>query len=269
MADKKQHIELDEAAALVESAIEHSFSLATNRVSMSNDAARAAHGFSLTEKRLFTAAISQIDSRPNRMHAGAKTLHVSAQQYADTFGIDPKIAYRDLKRAADNIFERYISVRDGKKVTRIRWIDRSTYHDGEGWVAITFSDSVMPHLYELTHRFTSYKLSRVSALRSLYAWRLMEYLYSYMGDPSNDPGKMIVDLEDLRFALEIPASYRFTDIKRRVLESSCKEIEKSDSIIIDWTPIKRGKKVKKIEFTWRLSIQAILNFEANEKTNHE
>jgi hypothetical protein len=108
---------------------------------------------------------------------------LSAQDYADTFGIDQPTAYVQLREAAESIFNKYIrtveQTRRGEKERKYRWVSGNTYHHGEGWVGINFAPEVAPFLLGLRKEFTMYKLKHTAALRSVYSWRLMEMFAQY------------------------------------------------------------------------------------------
>ncbi len=79
------------------------------QISMSNIAARSAHGFTLREKRLFAAGVSKINPHylsrePLKI---SQILTVTAKDYAEKAEIDRyKDAYKDMKMACDKLFNR-------------------------------------------------------------------------------------------------------------------------------------------------------------------
>lgn len=70
-------------------------------VVMSNTITRAAQSLSLAEKRIIFAAIA-------KMGGQYSPIKITAEEYANTFGMPIKQAYSQLKVAADNFFNRYI-----------------------------------------------------------------------------------------------------------------------------------------------------------------
>ena len=79
-------------------------------VTMSNKAARGAQGLSLREKRLVALAISKNHSLIQKMGIGydQRRIKITVLEYANEYAIDRKIAYRDIKEAGNNLFERYL-----------------------------------------------------------------------------------------------------------------------------------------------------------------
>jgi plasmid replication initiation protein len=76
-----------------------------------------------------------------------------------------------------------------------------------------------------------------------------------------DRGTLLITLDDLRTALEIPETYRFADIKRRVVEMAVSELNEKADLIIDWKGIKRGRAVYSLEFTFVENPQRRLSLE--------
>jgi len=240
-------------------------SILDNEVSMSNLAARAAHGFSLREKRLVTAGISQIDSRRPRsgyLSLQQRTVRVHARDYAALAQVDETSAYKDLHAACENLFNRYlrydVMTSQGRKERKIRWVGGVTYHHGEGWVEFSLTDEIMPHLSELRRQFTTYRLKQASGLRSAYSWRLLEMLTSHATN-AKGAGKRTIPLEKFCKALEVPASYRFSNVRQRVIEPAVKELIDKDGWLIKWLPVKEGRKVAALAFTWQRDPQGRLD----------
>jgi hypothetical protein len=74
-------------------------------VTMSNALTRAGHGLTLSEKRIICCAVSKLDSRAQAALKPGDVLRtrITAQEYAETFGVDPDTAYDQLKAGADNL----------------------------------------------------------------------------------------------------------------------------------------------------------------------
>jgi|GEM_PF-529781 len=231
-------------------------SLAENLVSKSNSLIRASYKLNLQEQRLILAAISKIDSRKLNHYPGKPnqaTVHISAQEFADTFGISNKKAYEELKEAADNLFERKILEIDGKKSTKMRWVSKVTYHDGLGWAEITFSNDIIPHLTFLREKFTSYKLNRITSLKSGYSVRVFELCVQYQAT-----GMLRITLEDFINDLNLPYQ-RFSDIKRRVIEPAIEELKVKSNMDITWRAISQKRKVYSLEFVFTEAAQSKLD----------
>lgn len=232
-------------------------SILDNQVTVKNVVARAAQGFTLTEKRIVMAAISKIDSRkPLKYYYDPRhcTVRVTAAEYAEIAGSpNQKTAYRDLQEATKRLYERTlrykVTTRKGREEVHFRWVESAKYHHGEGWIEIVLTRAILPHLTELSVRFTKYRLEQACGLRSIYSWRLLEYLTSWQ-EKGGDKGARTAQLDSFRGLMEIPYSYKWYDIKRKVIEPAIKELEEKDNWLIHWQPVKKSRAVVAVTFLW-------------------
>lgn len=257
MVDRLDDIEDSEVIETMLSPVIASFAapgLTENIVAKSNALVRASYKLNLQEQRLVLAAISKLDSRrPSITPRGDQTtIRVSALEFGETFGIDKRKAYEELKDATNELFERRITEINGKQTTKMRWVSKVQYHDGEGWAELTFSMDVLPLLTLLRAKFTSYSLQRVAGLRSTYSIRIFEMLAQFAGT-----GLLRIELEDLIRQLDLPYT-RYADVARRVIKPAVEELQAKSNMEIEWRAIKSGRAVKTIEFRFREAAQGKL-----------
>jgi len=237
-------------------------------VTMSNALTRAGHGLTLAEKRVVMLAVSKLDSmkimRPGEVLPSVK---ITAAEYAETYGLDPSsgIAYEALKDAAKALYNRSITFfepaykRNGKPLkpirTDMRWVGRCQYHEGEGWVQLAWWPELLPCLIGLRKQFTTYQLQQASALRSAYSWRLLELLCRFKSS-----GTAEYTVEDFAASMDATEKQRenFAAIRRKIIEPAVKELTEKDSWLINWEPIKAGRKVKSVRFTFSRNPQGQL-----------
>lgn len=224
---------------------------------MSNALTRAGHGLSLSEKRMVFIAISKINPRkppPLNPH-GIHTSRITAAEYAALAECEIQTAYQALKEASKALYSRSITFfepaykRNGDLVqVHMRWVGKVQYHDHEGWAELFWWPEVLPHLSNLLHgHFSSYHLGQVRALRSTYSWKLLELLNRFKKE-----GWAYYTLEDFAASMEVPPSLNnFGQINRRVIKPAIKELTEKDDWIIQWTPIKAGRRVKALRFEFR------------------
>lgn len=239
-------------------------------VNMSNALIRAAHGLNLVEKRIISACISYMDNMriSERDTFNQRLIRLEAKEYGDNFGVGKNNSYKELKTAAENLFERYICIYKetpkGLKEHRFRWVSGVEYHHGEGWIELNFTREVMPYVSLLRRDYTSYKLKLASSLRSVYSWRLLELLKSWRSTK-----KLYITLDDFRYALEVPQSYSYNNIRQRCIEPAVKELKEKNNIIIKWKPIKKGRAVTSLEFRWKEDEQIPLDLKGGETPTSE
>lgn len=234
--------------------------LSERQVNLSNTLARAAHGLNLSEKRLIALGLAKTNQVPSQplflaQNQGWK-MKLSAMEYAEEFGLSNDTAYNQLKSASEKLWHRYIryivQTRRGPKEAKFRWVSGVTYHHGEGWVELNFTPEAAPHLLALRKQFTSYKLKHACALNSIYAWRLYECLKSWQ-----DTGRYSPDIEAFHEVMEAPSSCRedFADLRRRVIEPAVSAIVEKSDLLLQWQPIKAGRKVIALDFRFSINPQ--------------
>ncbi len=226
-----------------------------HKITMSNALTRAAHNLSLPEKRIVLTAAAKLDSRTRPAPGVVPVTKITAAEYAETFGLDPTTAYEQLKDGTKELYQRSITFfeaahrRRGKALaqTRVtmRWIGRAKYHDGEGWVEVHWWHEVLPHLTGLRRQFTTYQLQQASALRSVYSWKLLELLMRFQSS-----GWAEYTIEDFAEAMEATEKQRanFAAIRRKIIEPAVKELTAKDGWVIEWKPIKAGRRVVSLRF---------------------
>ena len=228
--------------------------LGSNLVVKHNYLVQACYKLNLQEQRLVLASLSKLDSRKSPLHPrnSQTSVRITAKEFAETFPIDPKKSYEELRSATNELFERRITEVNGKKVEKLRWVSKVAYHDGEGWAELTFSPDILPLLTLLQNKFTKYNLQRVAGLRSQYSIRIFEMCAQFAGT-----GMLRIEIADLIKRLDLPYT-RYNDIVRRVIDPAVAELKAKSNLDISWKPIKEGRINKTIEFVFSEAAQAAL-----------
>lgn len=225
-------------------------------ITMTNALIRAGHGLTLAEKRLVMAAVSKLDSRRVIPPGEVPTTRITAEEYAEIAQCSMPTAYEALKDASKQLYQRSITFyeaanrRNGKPLpptkVQMRWVGQVHYQKGEGWVELYWWPRLLPHLTGLRKQFTSYQLQQASAMRSIYSWRLLELLSRFDGN-----GWAEYTIEDFVTSMDAPPSLSdFGQIKRRIIDPAVKELTEKDGWLIQWQPVKAGRKVKAVRFTF-------------------
>jgi plasmid replication initiation protein len=237
-------------------------------VTMSNALIRAGHGLSLAEKRIVCAAVAKLYSEQVPRPGTLMTTQVTAAEYAAIADCDMPTAYQALQTAAKNLFERRLTFfepaykRNGQPLKPVRvdmrWVGRCKYNEGAGMVELAWWPELLPSLMGLKKQFTSYQLKQAYALRSVYSWRLLELLTRF-----KSTGVAEYTIEDFATSMDATEKQKadFNNIRRRMIEPAVKELTEKDGWIIDWEPLKRGRKVAAVRFHFARSPQAALQFE--------
>jgi plasmid replication initiation protein len=233
---------------------------AGGNVTMHNTLVSASHGLNLGEKRLISMAVAKLS--PQAAALPGKPIRILAVDFAEQYGLDPTTAYEQLRSAQEQLYNR--SIRhiehygpNGQKVevVKMRWISSIRYKDGEGEASISFAPEIAQFLVQLKKHFTSYQLSKAAALRSTYSWRLFENLERF-----RDTGVWEVDIDRFHTIMETPKSYRrnFNDTRRFVIDPALSELASKTNITAEVEPIRRGRKIARLRFTFENASQMSL-----------
>jgi plasmid replication initiation protein len=237
-------------------------------VTMSNALTRAGHGLTLSEKRLMAIAISKLDSRtPVRPGANLST-RVSAAEYSEAYDVDINTAYEQLKDAGKHLYNRSITFyepafsRGGKPIKptliNMRWVGQADYQEGQGWIELHWWHAVLRHLVGLSKQFTSYQLQQSLAFRSIHSYKLLELLQRFKGT-----GWAEYTIEDFAVSMDATEKQKadFAKIRTKIIEPAVKELVEKDGWLIQWIPVKAGRKVKGVRFTFMRNPQQRLDLD--------
>lgn len=226
-------------------------------VTMSNALTRAGHGLTLAEKRIVASAVSKLDSRRALPPGEVPRTRITAAEYAETFKVDLNTAYDQLQEAAKQLYKRSITFhepafkRNGKPLpptmVQMRWVGSVKYQKGEGWVELAWWPDLLRHLLGLKAQFTTYQLQQASALRSAYSWKLLELLTRFQST-----GKAEYTIEDFCASMEATEKQAadFAKVRTKIIEPAVRELKDKDGWLIEWEPVKAGRKVKALRFTF-------------------
>ena len=193
----------------------------------------ASYNLETAEQRLIMLAVINARETGQGITADSK-LEIHASDYAKHFNVSTDAAYKVMKEAVNNLFERKFSyVAEYKKtgktgVVRSRWVSRIFYVDSLAILEITFAPDVVPLVTRLEEHFTSYQLKQVSNLTSKYAIRLYELLIAW-----REVGKTPqIELSEFRqkIGVENGEYERMHHFKARVLEPAIKQINEHTDI---------------------------------------
>ncbi|HEO1775392.1 TPA: replication initiation protein, partial [Acinetobacter baumannii] len=209
----------------------------------------ASYNLDLAEQRLILLAI--LEARESNTPSD-RDLTIHAESYINHFNVHRNTAYKVLKDACKNLFERRFSyqkltAKGNLENVMSRWVQRVSYVENEALVRIRFSDDVVPLITNLEKHFTSYELEQVSSLTSAYAIRLYELLIAW-----RSTGKVsMLETKELRSRLGVldTEHQRMESFKRRVLEPAIQQINDHTDIKAEYEQHKRGRSI--IGFSFR------------------
>lgn len=208
---------------------------------------------SLSEQRVLLACIAQIDSKSELSEN--YRFEITASGMADLVGLDSlSNAYRDLKKAAEKLYERSVIIDDPDPANpqiaqrKTRWISSIDYVPGEGKLVLSFSFGIIPYLSQLSREFTQYKLKHVAKFESVYSIRLYELLVQW-----SSAGEREIEVEWLKNQFQVDDKYsRLTDLKKRVIEPAVAEINEHSNFWVSYGQRKLGRTVTHFQFKFGL-----------------
>ena len=211
----------------------------------------ASYNLDLAEQRLILLAI--LEARESNTPSN-HDLTIHAESYINHFNVHRNTAYKVLKDACKNLFERRFSyqkltAKGNLENVMSRWVQRVSYVENEALVRIRFSDDVVPLITNLEKHFTSYELKQVSSLTSAYAIRLYELLIAW-----RSTGKVsMLETKELRSRLGVldTEHQRMESFKRRVLEPAIQQINDHTDIKAEYEQHKRGRSIIGFSFSFK------------------
>ncbi|WP_419639499.1 replication initiation protein [Thiolapillus sp.] len=221
---------------------------------MKNALARAQHQLKLAEKRIISIALTKINSKASKLNYKNKqprTIKISAREYQKTARLKNKRdAYKDMITTAETLMKKQLTIKEntmtGTKKTVINWVAAVEYETGRGEVKITFTNSIMPYLCAIENRFTAYKLEEAEGIKSIYTWRILEFLTSWSKEKE---GCRKIALKDFSEMIETPPSHKNADVLQKIIEPAITELEKR-GWTINYEKTKTGREITHITFTW-------------------
>ena len=154
--------------------------------------------------------------------------------------------YQEIETVIDKLMSRVLTIRDDDGWTKYNVFSRCRFRRKVGILELGFHPDLKPHYLNL-QKYMQYSLMEFLLLPSIYSQRIYEFLKSW-----DDKPETIISVLDLHEMLNTPNSFRanFTEFRRWVLEKAHKDISKYTKLIYEWEPIKKGRAVESVRFTF-------------------
>jgi plasmid replication initiation protein len=220
----------------------------------SNRLVEASYRLTLIEQQMILLAICKARESGNRITAST-LVTITAAEFAEQFNANETMVYRQLKAAADALFERRVLINDTDEKTgksrkvKTRWVQDVAYVDGIGQIQMTFARKMIPYIDRLEGEFTRYRLDKIGQLSSAHAVRLYEILLQRLNMTPSQPLK----IEWLKEAMQLTDEYPRTDnFKRSVLDVAVRQIKKFTDLNVSYTQVKTGRVITHFDFSIKL-----------------
>jgi plasmid replication initiation protein len=251
----------------------------SNLVTIDNKLAQASYSLNMSEQRLLFIILSKIRPDYYRKETTQETndkvfldkvitkedlfiqgetvdcttlYQLSVREYADFCSIDIGDARHELIGAAEHLFNRRITLKEGtNSFCSFGWVQWIRYDEVTDTIGLRWSFGILPYIQNLTKYFTKLKLNSLLGLKSTYSWKLYQLLVSKKGE-NIYKRNVEIDIESILFSLDVPISCReFKFFNSKILQKSMKEIV-SQKLLEELSveKILKGKKVTGLSFSW-------------------
>lgn len=216
----------------------------SNYVIKSNSLVEARYRLSLQEMHVIYWLLTQIKPEDEEF----KIHKLEIVEFAKIIGVKSENQYKELRKVTKRLIQRAMEIYqpDTQEYIQFSWLSSARYQIKQGCVLLEFSSLLKPYLLQLKGYFTKIDIVDTLKLKSIYAVRIFELLLQYISI-----GKREINIEDLRAycGIEKEQYKLYADLKRYVIEKAKLEINTKTEYEINYTEIKKLRKVFAIEWS--------------------
>ena len=199
--------------------------------------------FTSTEINLFFAMCNKLKEKETN------TLHLSFDELKELSNYSPKTRninrfVKDLDDVYKKMLELTIRYEDDEVIERFILFNHYRIHKKDQYLEISTSPNLKHILNSITSNFTKFELKEMTNLKSTYSKNMFRILKQY-----KHTGYMKIKIDDFRERLDVPKSYRMTDINKNVLKPIVTELNAIfNNLHINKIKAKKGRKIEWLEF---------------------
>ncbi|MCD0745770.1 RepB family plasmid replication initiator protein, partial [Staphylococcus aureus] len=150
----------------------------------------------------------------------------------------------------DNVYKKMLNLtiryEDDDVIERFVLFNHYRIHKREQYLEISTSSNLKHILNSITNNFTKFELKEMTRLKSTYSKNMFRLLKQY-----KHTGYLKIHIDDFKNRLDIPKSYRMTDINKNVFKPIITELGSIfNNLTINKIKAKKGRKIEWIEFTF-------------------
>ena len=201
-------------------------------LAISNRLCMADQQLTLGEQRLLKLACCRLYRLPSARQMATR---ITAQEFADRYGLSRKRGYNAMLSAVDTLWQRESAFfHPGGALVKVRWLVKCQYR--RGTATLWWNPEMLPHLTGLRKQFTEYDLQAASGLASVHSWRLLEALARY-----RDTGWAEYSLAGMHHLLAATPGQQghFGRFRAEAIDPSMSEINRKASLCIEMKPLRR------------------------------
>ena len=174
---------------------------------------------------------------------------LTAQDFANNFGLEVKHAYGLIKKAGTKLMKSFITLEKPElfQTWQIGICSIAKYNHKEGSITVKFTEEIMPYLAQVKQKFVLYNLKEIANFGSLYSTRLYELIQEF-----KDTGYVLKSIDQLRNIFAVDKSYKlYNDFKKYTFAHAVEEINSQYELNLKFTEIKTGRKVTAVRFDFK------------------
>lgn len=166
------------------------------------------------------------------------------KELSNYYSHDKRLFIQDLEKFYDKIFSLTYREETENVIRRFVLFTKVEIYKDEEYVSIGVNPDLEHIINSLTSNFTKFELQEMTHLKSTYSKHMFRILKQY-----KHTGYVKIRIDDFRERLDIPKSYRMTNINQKVLTPVIKELGLIfNNLQINKIKAKKGRKIEWIEF---------------------
>lgn len=199
--------------------------------------------FNNTEVNLFFTLCNKLKDKGNL------TVNIpfeELKELSNYYTHDKKLFIQDLEKFYDKIFSLTYREETENVIRKFILFTKVEIYKENEYVSIGVNPDLEHIINSLTSNFTKFELREMTHLKSTYSKHMFRILKQY-----KHTGYVKIKIEDFRERLDIPKSYRMTNINQKVLTPIIKELGFIfNNLNINKIKAKKGRKIEYLEFTF-------------------
>ena len=199
--------------------------------------------FNNTEVNLFFTLCNKLKDKGNL------TVNIpfeELKELSNYYSHDKRLFIKDLEKFYDKIFSLTYREETENVIRRFVLFTKVEIYKDEEYVSIAVNPDLEYIINSLTSNFTKFELQEMTHLKSTYSKHMFTILKQY-----KHTGYVKIKIDDFRERLDIPKSYRMTNVNQKVLTPIIKELSFIfNNLHINKIKAKKGRKIEWLEFTF-------------------
>jgi len=176
--------------------------------------------------------------------------HIKVNDFINLTNSNSKNISKYVEAMTDDLMNSPFKIGDYK----FNWCYLAHYKEGENTVMLKVAPELKPYLLNLKEKFLTYNIINILSLKSTYIIRLYELCSDKLNEhirykTQSKSYQFEITVDRLRHLFQIPESYRYDNIKARILNKSVIQFKQKTDIQITYKEIKLGRKVTILQIT--------------------